>query len=62
MADLFDNPKGLMGFELVEFASPTPNTLEPDFEKLGFTLLAKHRSKDYRCWQGLQKHFDPSKP
>jgi 4-hydroxyphenylpyruvate dioxygenase len=53
---------GLMGFELVEFASPTPNTLEPDFEKLGFTLLAKHRSKDYRCWQGLQKHFDPSKP
>jgi 4-hydroxyphenylpyruvate dioxygenase len=46
MADLFDNPMGLMGFEFVEFASPTPNTLEPVFEALGFTLVAKHRSKD----------------
>ncbi len=46
MADLFDNPMGLMGFEFVEFASPTPNTLEPVFERLGFTLVAKHRSKD----------------
>jgi 4-hydroxyphenylpyruvate dioxygenase len=46
MADLFDNPMGLMGFEFVEFASPTPNTLEPIFEQLGFTLVARHRSKD----------------
>ena len=46
MADLFDNPMGLMGFEFVEFASPTPDTLEPVFEKLGFTLVAHHRSKD----------------
>jgi len=46
MADLFENPMGLMGFEFVEFASPNPNTLEPLFEKLGFTLVAKHRSKD----------------
>jgi 4-hydroxyphenylpyruvate dioxygenase len=46
MADLFDNPMGLMGFEFVEFASPTPNVLEPLFEKMGFTLVAKHRSKD----------------
>ena len=46
MADLFENPMGLMGFEFVEFASPTPNTLEPVFERLGFTLVARHRSKD----------------
>lgn len=46
MADLFENPMGLMGFEFVEFASPTPNTLEPVLEMLGFTLVAKHRSKD----------------
>jgi len=46
MADLFDNPMGLMGFEFVEFASPTPNVLEPLFEKLGFSLVARHRSKD----------------
>ena len=46
MADLFDNPMGLMGFEFVEFASPTPNVLEPLFEKLGFSKVATHRSKD----------------
>ena len=46
MADLFDNPMGLMGFEFVEFASPTPNLLEPLFEKMGFTKVAVHRSKN----------------
>ena len=46
MPDLFENPMGLMGFEFVEFASPMPNVLEPLFEKMGFTLVAKHRSKD----------------
>jgi 4-hydroxyphenylpyruvate dioxygenase len=46
MPDLFDNPMGLMGFEFVEFASPTPGVLEPLFEQMGFTLVARHRSKD----------------
>ncbi len=46
MADLFENPMGLMGFEFVEFAAPVPNTLEPLFERMGFTLVARHRSKD----------------
>ena len=46
MTDLFENPMGLMGFEFVEFASPTPGLLEPMFEMLGFTMVAKHRSKD----------------
>ena len=46
MPDLFENPMGLMGFEFVEFASPTPGVLEPLFEKMGFSLVARHRSKD----------------
>ena len=46
MPDLFDNPMGLMGFEFVEFASPTPGLLEPVFEAMGFTKAAVHRSKD----------------
>ena len=45
MSDLFDNPMGLMGFEFVEFASPAANVLEPLFEKMGFSLVARHRSK-----------------
>jgi len=46
MADLFENPMGLDGFEFVEFASPTPGVLEPVFDMLGFTAVAKHRSKN----------------
>ncbi|OCR26417.1 4-hydroxyphenylpyruvate dioxygenase [Pseudomonas syringae] len=46
MADLYENPMGLMGFEFIEFASPTPNALEPVFQIMGFTKVATHRSKD----------------
>ena len=51
MADLFDNPMGLMGFEFIEFASPTPGVLEPVFEKLGFSEVARHRSKDVSLYR-----------
>jgi 4-hydroxyphenylpyruvate dioxygenase len=51
MVDLFDNPMGLMGFEFVEFASPTANVLEPVFERLGFTKVAHHRSKDVALYR-----------
>ena len=51
MADLFDNPMGLDGFEFVEFAAPDPAILETAFRLLGFTEVAKHRSKDVRLWR-----------
>lgn len=51
MADLFDNPMGLQGFEFVEFASPVPNVLEPIFERLGFVHVANHRSKDVALYR-----------
>jgi 4-hydroxyphenylpyruvate dioxygenase len=51
MADLFDNPMGLAGFEFVEFATPSPGTLEPVFEKLGFSEVARHRSKDVSLYR-----------
>src|SRR5437762_372021 len=51
MADLFDNPMGLMGFEFVESASPEPNVIEPIFEMLGFTKVADHRSKDVALYR-----------
>ncbi len=46
MADLFDNPMGLAGFEFVEFASPEPGVLEPVLGRLGFSKVARHRSKN----------------
>ncbi|MEM1175182.1 MAG: 4-hydroxyphenylpyruvate dioxygenase [Pseudomonadota bacterium] len=45
MADLFENPMGLDGFEFVEFASPDPQIIRDAFDLLGFTAVAKHRSK-----------------
>ncbi len=42
---------GLMGFEFIEFASPTPNTLEPIFEIIGFSKVATHRSKDVHLYR-----------
>jgi 4-hydroxyphenylpyruvate dioxygenase len=51
VADLFENPMGLMGFEFVEFASPTPNVIEPVFEMLGFSKVADHRSKDVALYR-----------
>ncbi|MFZ9428643.1 MAG: 4-hydroxyphenylpyruvate dioxygenase [Burkholderiaceae bacterium] len=46
MTECMSNPMGLMGFEFVEFASPVPHLLEPLLEKMGFSLVARHRSKD----------------
>jgi 4-hydroxyphenylpyruvate dioxygenase len=42
---------GLMGFEFVEFASPEPNVLEPLFEMMGFSRVAKHRSKEVALYR-----------
>ncbi len=51
MADLFENPMGLNGFEFVEFTAPQRGVLEPVFEMMGFTLVAKHRSKAVELWR-----------
>ena len=51
MSDPTSNPMGLMGFEFVEFASPTPGVLEPVFEMLGFSRVAEHRSKDVSLYR-----------
>ena len=51
MTDLYENPMGLNGFEFVEFASPQPGVLEPVFSMLGFTEVAKHRSKQVTLWR-----------
>ncbi|WP_020680441.1 4-hydroxyphenylpyruvate dioxygenase [Marinobacterium rhizophilum] len=45
MTDLFENPAGLCGFEFVEFAGPDPEKVAEVFRLLGFTKVARHRSK-----------------
>ena len=51
MADLFENPMGLDGFEFVEFAGPDPALFDDLFTRLGFTAVAKHRSKDVTLYR-----------
>ncbi len=66
MADLFDNPMGLDGFEFVEFAAGEEGILEPVFEMLGFTRVAKHRSKNVHLWRqggiNLITNYEPNTP
>ena len=44
--DLFDNPLGTDGFEFVEFTAPDPDALGAQFERMGFTAVSRHRSKN----------------
>ncbi|RDC59999.1 4-hydroxyphenylpyruvate dioxygenase [Alteripontixanthobacter maritimus] len=51
MADLFENPAGLDGFEFVEFCASEKGVLEPVFKAMGFTHIANHRRKDVQLWR-----------
>ena len=46
MTELFENPMGTDGFEFVEYAAPDPDALRTLFERLGFPVVARHRSKN----------------
>ena len=64
MTDLFDNPAGLDGFEFIEFSAPKKGVLEPVFEVMGFTKIARHRSKDVELWRqggiNLITNYEPN--
>jgi len=45
------NPLGTDGFEFVEFTADNFDTLGPMFESLGFTAVAKHRTKNVIRYQ-----------
>ena len=66
MADLFENPLGLDGFEFVEFCAPEKGVLEPVFAAMGFTEIARHRSKDVTLWRqgdiNLIANYEPKSP
>jgi len=51
MTDLFENPMGTDGFEFLEFASHEPQKLDKLFTSLGFTAVAKHRSKNVTLYR-----------
>ncbi len=46
-----ENPAGTDGFEFVEFAHPQPDELRVLFARMGFSLVARHRSRAIELWQ-----------
>jgi 4-hydroxyphenylpyruvate dioxygenase len=66
MADLFENPMGLCGFEFVEFTAPQRGILEPVFASMGFVHIANHRTKDVELWRqgGINMiiNYEPNSP
>ena len=66
MADLFENPLGLDGFEFIEFSAPEKGLLETVFERMGFSRIARHRSKDVDLWRqgeiNLIANYEPKSP
>ena len=57
MADLFENPMGTDGFEFVEYAAPDPEMLRSLFERMGFAVVAHHRSKNVTLHKQGDIHF-----
>ena len=43
--DMFENPMGTDGFEFVEYTAPDTEALGRLFESMGFSAVARHRSK-----------------
>ena len=51
------NPMGTDGFEFVEYTAPDPRALGRLFETLGFTAVARHRSKSVTLYRQGQVNF-----
>ena len=53
----WDNPMGTDGFEFVEYAAPDPVALGQLFETMGFTAIAKHRTKMVTLYRQGEVNF-----
>ncbi|TIX50130.1 4-hydroxyphenylpyruvate dioxygenase [Alteraurantiacibacter aquimixticola] len=60
------NPMGLDGFEFLEFCAPEKGVLESAFERMGFSPIARHRSKDVQLWRqgniNFIANYEPKSP
>ena len=55
--NLWDNPLGTDGFEFVEYAAPDPAAMGRLFEQMGFTAVARHRSKNVLLYRQGDDQF-----
>src|ERR671914_577968 len=52
-----DNPMGTDGFEFVEFSHPDPGELDRLFNVMGFSAVARHRSRDVTLYRQGDVNF-----
>ncbi len=52
-----ENPMGTDGFEFIEYTAPNPELLGELFEQMGFTAVARHRSKDVILYRQGKVNF-----
>ncbi|HEY4144929.1 4-hydroxyphenylpyruvate dioxygenase [Pinirhizobacter sp.] len=53
----FENPQGVDGFEFVEFAAPDASLLHTLFPRLGFTAVARHKSRAITLYRQGECNF-----
>jgi 4-hydroxyphenylpyruvate dioxygenase len=53
----WDNPMGTDGFEFVEYAAPDPVALGRLFETMGFSAIARHRTKNVTLYRQGEVNF-----
>src|SRR5580765_7846945 len=53
----FENPMGVDGFEFVEFAAPDAKALHALFPKLGFSAVARHRTRKITLYRQGECNF-----
>ena len=53
----FENPQGVDGFEFVEFAAPDAKLLHTLFPRLGFTAVARHKSRAITLYRQGECNF-----
>lgn len=46
-----ENPMGTDGFEFVEYAAPNPQLIKDIFHHMGFTAIARHKSKNVTLYR-----------
>lgn len=52
-----ENPMGTDGFEFIEYTAPDTRALAELFQKMGFTAIARHRSKDVTLYRQGDVNF-----
>jgi len=57
MSETNSNPLGIDGFEFVEFAAPDAALLHDLFSRLGFTAIARHRSRHITLYRQGEINF-----